>query len=78
MLLVNVHKLDIVLADAVILGVLKDDIDHVGGVFGLDGENVGSRSGAKNFLKGPQIDANGNISVTSEGRECSGGEEHAD
>ena len=72
MLLVNVHQLDIVLADPVAGLIFEDQIDHVGRVLRLDGEHVFVLSRTKHFCERAKVDSQGNVTIAAEGRECLG------
>lgn len=78
MLLVNVHQLDVVLADSVTVGALKDKVDNIGRVLGLEGEDILVLSSAENLLQRYEVDAEGDVTVASEGREGVGLEQHGD
>ena len=76
MLLVNVHELDIVLANPVALGALEDQVDDIGSVLGLEGEDVFVLCATEDFCEGGKVDAEGEVTVAAEGREGLGLEHH--
>lgn len=78
MLLINVHQLDVVLADSVALGALEDEVDDIGRVLGLEGQNVLVLGGAEDLLQGDEVDTEGDVAIASEGREGVGLEQHGD
>lgn len=78
MLLVNVHQLDVVLADSVALGALEDEVDDIGRVLGLEGQDVLVLGGTEDLLQRDQVDTKGDVAVASEGREGVGLEQHGD
>lgn len=78
MLLVNIHKLDVILADPVGGVVLEDEVDDIRRILGLDSENIVVLGGAKDFGKGAEVDAEGNIAIAAEGLEGFRAQEHGD
>lgn len=75
-LLVNVHELEVVLADAVIVAALEDEVEHVGRVVGLERQEVFVLGSAQNPGEGDEVDAEGDVPVAAEGREGLGLEHH--
>lgn len=78
MLLVNIHELDIILADPSVVVGLKDEIDDVGRVLSLDSEDVIAAGSAKHLCERAQVDTKGNVAVAAEGVEGFGLEHHGD
>lgn len=78
MLLVNVHELEIVLVQPVRLRALEHEVDHVGRVVGLDGQDIFILSGAEHLGQGDEVDAEGDVSVASVRGEGFGEELHRD
>ena len=78
MLLVNVHELDIVLAQPVALSALEDQVDNIGRVLGLEGEDVFVLCAAQDFCKGSEVNAEDEVAIATEGREGFGLEHHGD
>ena len=78
MLLVNVHQLDVVLADSVALGALEDEVDDIGRVLGLEGQDVLVLGSTEDLLQRDKVDAEGDVAVASEWREGVGLEQHGD
>lgn len=76
MLLVDVHELDIVLADSVALGALEDQVDDIRRVLRLEGEDVFILCATEDFCEGGEVDAEGKVAVAAEGREGLGLEHH--
>lgn len=76
MLLVNVHELQVVLADAVVLAALKDQVKHVGGVLGLERENIFVLGSAEHLGERGQVDTEGDVAVASVRRKAFGLEHH--
>jgi hypothetical protein len=78
MLLINIHKLDIILAYPITIGALEDKIDNIGSIFGLESEDIVALSRPKDLLKGGEVDAEGDVAVAAEGGEAFGFEHHGD
>jgi len=78
MLLVDVHELDIVLADSVAARILKDEVDDIRRVVCLKGQDVIGLCGAEHLGEGPEIDTEGDVAVASEGGEAFGPQQHGD
>lgn len=78
MLLVNVHKLDIVLANAVRIGTLKDQVHHVGRVLGFESKDVILLSGTEHLCERDEVDSERDIAVAAVGGEAFGFEHHGD
>ena len=76
MLLVDVHELDIVLADSVALGALEDQVHDIRRVLSLEGEDVFVLCATEDFCEGGEVDAEGKVAVATEGRERLGLEHH--
>jgi hypothetical protein len=64
-LLVDVHELDVVLADSVRLGTLEHEIDYVRRVLGFQSQNVIILSCAEDLGQGDQVDAEREGTVTA-------------
>ena len=78
MLLINVHELDVVLADPVALSALEDQVDDIRRVLGLEGEDVFVLCATEDFCEGGEVDAEGKVAVAAERREGFGLEHHGD
>lgn len=68
--LVNVHQLDIVLAETVGLSALEHQVDSIGRVLRLQRENVFILGGAQDLGQRGQVDAQGNVAVAAVRREA--------
>jgi hypothetical protein len=77
-LLVDVHELDIVLADPVGRAVLEDEVDDIGRILGLEGEDVVALGGAEHLCERAQVDTEGDVAVAAEGRKGLGPQQHGD
>lgn len=78
MLLVNVHELDVILAQSVALRALEHQVDNIRRVLGLEGEDVLVLCAAKDFGEGGKVNAESEVAVAAEGREGFGLEHHGD
>ena len=76
MLLVNVHQLDVVLADSIALGALENEVDNIGRIFSLESEDVLVLGSTKDLLQRDEVDAKCDIAIASGGRERVGLEQH--
>jgi hypothetical protein len=68
-LLVNVHQLDIVLANAVVLRVLEDKVQGIRSILGLESKDVIVLSTPKHLRERREIDAEGYVTVAAKGAE---------
>lgn len=78
MLLINIHKLNIILAQPIGLCALKHQIHDIGRVFCFEREDILVVCGAQDFRERGEVDAERDVPVASEGAEGGGVEEHAD
>lgn len=78
MLLVNVHELDVVLAQPVALRALEHQVDDIRRILGLECENVIVLCAAQDLGKGGEVDAERKVAIAAEGREGFGLEHHGD
>ena len=78
MLLIDVHELDVVLAQPVALLALKHHVHDVGRVLGLEREDVLVRGAAEHLCERGQVDAERDVPVAAEGREAFRLEHHRD
>lgn len=76
MFLVNVHELEVVLADAVVLAALKHQVQDIRCVLGFERQNVLALSSSQHLGQRRQVDTEGNVAVASVGREAFGLEHH--
>jgi hypothetical protein len=75
-LLVNVHKLEVVLGDPVGLGALEHEVQDIGRVLGLEREDVLVLRGAQDLGERGEVDAERNVAVAAERRETLSLEHH--
>jgi hypothetical protein len=78
MLLVNVHELDVVLADPVLATRLKHDVDDIRGVFRLYVKNIIVPCRAEDLGQGTKVDTKSDVSIAAVAREGIGLEGHRD
>jgi hypothetical protein len=69
MLLINIHKLQVILAQSITLAALEDQIKNIRRVLGLDGQDIFILGGAENFCKGGEVDTKSYVAVASVGGE---------
>jgi hypothetical protein len=77
-LLINVHELDIILAQPVALRALEDQVDDIRRVLGLEGQDVFVLCATQDFCEGGEVDSEREVAVAAEGREGFGLEHHGD
>lgn len=76
MLLVDIHQLNIILAQPVRLRALEHQVDNIRGVIRLEGENVVVLSSPQDLGQGDQVDTEGDVAVAAVGGETLGLEQH--
>jgi hypothetical protein len=67
MLLIDIHQLDIVLAQPIRLLALKHQIHHVGRILGLEREDIVVLRGAQHLGQRAQVDAQRQVAVAAVG-----------
>lgn len=77
-LLVDVHQLDIILAYPVGLRALEHEVNRVGGVLGLERQDIFVLGGPQNFGQRDQVDSQRDVTVAAVGGEAIGAEQHGD
>lgn len=77
-LAIDVHKLQVEVGDAGLLGVLEHEGDVVAVVVGLKGDGVVVASALKDLGHGGKVDAKGDVAVGTEMLETFGAEEEGD
>ena len=65
MLLINVHELDIIFAQPITLAALENQVDGIRVVIGFQRQDVFVLSTSKYFHQGAEIDAEGDVAITS-------------
>ena len=76
MLLINVHQLDVVLAESVAFAALEHQVDDIWRIFSLQCEDIFILGRAQDFRQGGQVDAESDVAVTSKWGEHLGFEHH--
>lgn len=66
MLLINVHELDVVLAQPVVLCTLEDKVDDVRRIFSFECEDVLILRASQDLLQRCEVDAECDVAVTAE------------
>ena len=69
-LLVDIHKLEVVLAKSVTLAALEQEVEDIWGVLGLESEDVIVLSGAKDLSEGGEVDSKSYVAIASVWREA--------
>jgi len=64
-LLVNIHKLQIVLAQSVTLAALEDQVENIRSIFRLDCQDILVLGCSKDFREGGKVNTEGDIAITS-------------
>ena len=78
MLLIDVHKLNIILAQPIAFATLKDQVDHIRSIFRLQGQNVFVLGASEHLHERGEIDAERDVAVAAERGEGFGFEHHGD
>lgn len=78
MLLIDIHELDIILAQPITLAALKHQVDHIWGVVCLEGQDIFILRAPQHFHERAEIDAESDVAVAAEGGEGFGFEHHGD
>lgn len=78
MLLIDVHKLDIILADTIGRRALKDQVDNIRRILRFQGQNVVALRGLEHLGERNEVHAEGNVAVAAVRRETFGLEHHGD
>ena len=76
MFLVDVHEFDVVFTNPILIWALKDEIDHIRGIFSLQCENICRLGGSQDFHEGRKVDSESNVAVAAEWRKCFGLQHH--
>ena len=76
MLLIDVHKLNIILAEPIALRALEDQVDDIRRVLGLQCEDVFVLRASKHLLQRGQVDTESEVAIAAKGREGLGLEHH--
>lgn len=74
--MVDIHELEVVLRDPVVLGALEQQVQAVGRVLGLEREHVVVLRRPEHLGQRREVDAQRDVAVAAEGREGVGTEGH--
>ena len=66
MLLINVHQLDVVLADTIVLCALECEVDDIWCILRLECKDVLALCASKDLGEGGQVDTKSEISIAAE------------
>ena len=78
MLLINVHQLNVIFAQTVLLRALKNQVDNIRRVLRFECQDIFVLGAAQHLHQGAEVDTEGDVSVASEGGEGFGFEHHGD
>ena len=76
MLLINIHKFQVILAQPVTLAALKNKVQNIRRVLCLESENILVLSSTQDLRKGCEIDTKRNVTIAPVRREAFGLEHH--
>jgi len=76
MFLINIHKLQIILAQPVTLAALEDQVENIGRILSLQCKDILSLGCTENLCKGGKIDTESYIAIAAVGGEAFGLEHH--
>jgi hypothetical protein len=65
MLLINIHKLQIILAQSIALAALKHQIENIRRVLSLDSQDIFILGGTENFCEGSKVDTKSHVAIAS-------------
>lgn len=78
MLLIDIHQLQIILAQSITLTALKDQVKNIWCVFCLDSQDILVASGAEHFRKRGEVETKRNVAIASVGGEAFCLQHHGD
>lgn len=78
MLLIDIHELDVIFAQAVALAALKHQVNNIRRILRLQRQDVFVLGASQHLHQRAEVDAEGNVAVTAEGGEGLGFEHHGD
>jgi hypothetical protein len=74
--LIDVHELQVVFAQSIIVAALKDQVENVWRVFGLEGQDILGSCSTENLCERSKVDSESNIAITPVWGEAFGLEHH--
>ncbi len=78
MLLINIHKLQVILAQPIALAALENQVQNIWCILSLDCQNILVLGGTQDFCEGSEVDTESNVTVASVGGEGLCFEHHGD
>jgi hypothetical protein len=78
MLLVNIHKLQVILAQPVALAALENQVQNIRSILSLDCQDILILGGTQDFGEGSEVDTECNVAVASVWGEGLGLQHHGD
>ena len=75
-LLVNVHELEVVFGDPLGFDVLELQVEHIGRVLGLEGEDIFVSCRPQHLCERGQVETERDVAVATIGRKAAGPENH--
>lgn len=76
MLLINIHQLQVILAQPVTLAALELEVENIRSILRLKSQDIFVLSSAKNFSERGKVDTESYIAIAAVGREALGLEHH--
>ena len=76
MLLIDVHKLQVILAQPIALAALEHQVQNIWSILCLDCQDILVLGRAKDFCEGGKVDTEGNVAIASVWGETLGLEHH--
>lgn len=76
MLLINIHELQVILAQSIAFAALEDQIKNIRSILCLDGQDILSLRRTQHFCEGCEVESESNIAIASERGEGFGLEHH--
>jgi len=78
MLLVDVHELEVILGDSVVGLALEHQVENVGRILSLEGQDVIVLGSAEDLGEGGEVNAEGNVAIAAERFKAFCLEQHSD
>lgn len=77
-LLIDIHELQVILAQPIVLAALKNQVEDIRSIFSLDGQDVFVLGSAQDFGKGGEVETESDVAIAAVGGERLGLEHHGD
>jgi hypothetical protein len=65
MLLVDIHKLQVILAQSIALAALEHQVQNIRSIFSLECQDIFALGGTQDFGERGEVDAEGNVTIAS-------------